>query len=86
VRAYPSAKPTYRSASFTIADDDRADGEVTGICKTIQGNLDVLRQDYQQAKPQLEQAVSQAAERRKAEIAAEGQRDTEHSAFTVRRR
>jgi hypothetical protein len=73
------------SISFTIADDDRADGEVTDICKTIQGNLDQLRQDYQQYKPQLEEAVSHAAERRKAEIAAEGQRDTQHRAFTVRR-
>jgi hypothetical protein len=73
------------SISFTIADDDRADGEVTDICKTIQGNLDQLRHDYQQYKPQLEKVVSQAAERRKAEIAAEGQRDTQHRAFTVRR-
>ncbi len=73
------------SISFTIPDDQNADREVTTLCTVVQGNLDVLRQEYQQAKPQLEQAVSQAAERRKAEIAAEGQRDTGHRSFTVRR-
>jgi hypothetical protein len=74
-----------KSISFTIPDDQNADREVTTLCTVVQGNLDVLRQEYQQAKPQLEQAVSQAAERRKAEIAAEGQRDAGHSSFTVRR-
>jgi hypothetical protein len=74
-----------RSISFTIPDDERADREVADICETIQGNLDQLRQDYQQYKPQLEKTVSQAAERRKAEIAAEVQRDRQHRAFTVRR-
>lgn len=73
------------SINFTIPDDQNADNEVTRICTAVQGNLDVLRQEYEQAKPQLEQAVSQAAERRKAEIANEGQRDTAHRTFTVRR-
>jgi hypothetical protein len=73
------------SISFTIPDDQNADREVTTLCGVVQGNLDVLGQEYQQAKPQLEQAVSQAAERRKAEIAAEGQRDAGHRSFTVRR-
>jgi hypothetical protein len=44
----------------------------------------MLRQEYERDKPQLEQAVSQAAERRKAEIAAENDRDSERS-FAVRR-
>ena len=73
------------SISFTIPDDQNADREVTTLCQVVQGNLDVLRQEYQQAKPQLEQAVSQAVERRKTEIAADGQRDTQHRSFTVRR-
>ena len=71
--------------SFTIPDDQNADREVTTLCTNVQGNLDVLQQEYQQAKPQLEQAVSQAAERRKTEIAAESQRDAGHRSFTVRR-
>jgi hypothetical protein len=73
------------SISFTIPDDANADREVSTLCQVVQGNLDVLRQEYQQARPQLERAVFEAAERRKGEIAAEGQRDAGHRSFTVRR-
>jgi hypothetical protein len=73
------------SISFIIPDDANADREVTTLCQAVQGNLDVLRQEYQQAKPKLGQAVSQAAERRKAEIATDGQRHAGHRSFTVRR-
>jgi hypothetical protein len=69
---------------ITIADDDNADREVKTFCDQVQGNLDVLRQEYERDKPQLEQAVSQAVERRKAQIAAENERDSKRS-FTVRR-
>jgi hypothetical protein len=70
--------------TITVADDDTADREVTAFCQQVQGNLDALRQEYEGDKPQLEQAVSQAAERRKAQIAAESERDSKRS-FTVRR-
>jgi len=73
------------SLTITIADDDNADRDVTAFCQLVQGNLDVLRREYERDKPQLEQAVSQAAERRKAEIAAESDRDSKHHSFTVRR-
>jgi hypothetical protein len=72
------------SLSIFIADDDNADREVKTFCDQVQGNLDTLRQEYERDKPQLEQAVSQAAERRKAQIAAENERDSKRS-FTVRR-
>lgn len=85
-----SAVPSHRaeihgnSVVITIADDDNADREVKTFCEQVQGNLDTLRQEYQRDKPQLEQAVSQAAERRKAQIAEEDKRDGQRS-FTVRR-
>jgi hypothetical protein len=70
--------------TITIADDDNADREVTTFCNLVQSNLDTLRQEYERDKPQLEQAVSQAAERRKAQIALENEQDSKRS-FTVRR-
>jgi hypothetical protein len=72
------------SLTITIADDNNADREVKTFCDQVQSNLDALRQEYERDKPQLEQAVSQAAERRKAQIAAENERDSNRS-FTVRR-
>jgi hypothetical protein len=50
----------------------------------VQSNLDTLRQECERDKPQLEQAVWQAAERRKAQIASDNERDSKRS-FTVRR-
>lgn len=50
----------------------------------VSQNLDFLRTEYEQAKPQLDQALQQAAERRKAQIASEGERDKGFS-FPVRR-
>jgi hypothetical protein len=78
------AEIAHNSLVITIADDDNADGQVKAFCDQVQGNLDTLRQDYERDKPQLEQAVSQAAERRKAQIAAENEQDSKRS-FTVRR-
>jgi hypothetical protein len=82
----PSHRADVGENSFTIsiADDDNADREVKTFCDQVQGNLDVLRQEYERDKPQLEQAVSQASERRKAQIAEENARDGKRS-FTVRR-
>jgi hypothetical protein len=70
--------------TITIPDDDNADREVRTFCDQVQGNLDTLRQEHERDRPQLEQAVSQAAERRKMQIAAENERDSKRS-FTVRR-
>lgn len=72
------------SLTITIADDDNADRDVTQFCQQVQSNLDTLRQEYERDKPQLEQAVSQAAERRKVLVAEENDRDSKRS-FTVRR-
>jgi len=73
-----------KSVVITVADDDNAEREVKTFCEQVQGNLDTLRQEYERDQPQLEQAVSQAAERRKAAIAADSERDSKRS-FTVRR-
>jgi hypothetical protein len=72
------------TVSITIADDDNAERQVTTFCDQVQGNLDTLRQEYERDRPQLEQAVSQAADRRKAQIVAETERDSKRS-FTVQR-
>ncbi|MGO9768961.1 MAG: hypothetical protein ACLPSW_05285 [Roseiarcus sp.] len=69
---------------LTLPDDDAAEGAVQTFISQANQNLDVLRSEYEQAKSQLEQAVQQAAERRKAQIAAEGERDKKLS-FPVRR-
>ncbi len=74
----------HNSLTITIADDDNADRDVRTFCDQVQGNLDILRQEYERDKPQLEHAVSHAAERRRAQIAAENERDSKRS-FTVRR-
>ena len=70
--------------TITIADDNNAEREVTTFRQQVQGNLDTLRQEYERDKPQLEQAVSQAVERRKMQIAEETDGDSKRS-FTVRR-
>lgn len=72
------------SLVITIADDGRADSEVKAFCAQVQGNLDTLRQEYERYKPQLEQAVSQAVERCKAQIATEKELDSRRE-FTVLR-
>jgi hypothetical protein len=72
------------SVGFTIPDDDNANREVETIVNLLTQNLDRLRTEYEQAKPQLEAAIQQAASVRKAEIASESERDKGRS-FTVRR-
>ena len=69
---------------LSLLDDNSAEQTVQTLCTQISQNLDVLRTEYEQARPQLEQAVHQAADRRKAQIAAEGERDKTFS-FPIRR-
>ncbi len=72
------------SLVISISDDDNADRQVTTFCTQVNSNLDVLRAEYEQSKPSLEQAISEAAERRKQQIAAEDARDSKLS-FPVRK-
>jgi hypothetical protein len=69
---------------LTVPDDNSAEQSVQSFISQVTHNLDVLRTEYEQYKPQLEQAVQQAAERRRAQISAEGERDKNFS-FPVHR-
>jgi hypothetical protein len=69
---------------ITLPDDDSTERQVQTFVSQLHQNLDALRAEYEQAKPQLEQAVQQAADRRRAQILAEGERDKRLS-FPVRR-
>ena len=72
------------SLTITIPDDHNAEREVMTYHGQVQGNLDVLRREYERDKPQLEQAVAQAAERRKEEIARENDLDSKRSFKVLR--
>jgi hypothetical protein len=61
--------------TLTIPDNDKAQGDVDMFVSQLNQNLDTLRSDFQKLKPQLEQEISQAAERRKQKINAENERD-----------
>jgi hypothetical protein len=81
----PNNKVTVGRNTLTIsvADDDRADAAVESFKKTVSGNLQTLRAEYERVKPQLAEAIQQAADGRKAEIGAEDERDKKRS-FTVK--
>jgi hypothetical protein len=65
-----------RSAvTISVPDDNNADAKVQEFKKQVEHNLETLRREYESAKPQLEQAVQQAATQRKAQIEAEDGRD-----------
>ena len=61
--------------TISVIDNERADGEVQDFKKTVEGNLQTLRTEYERVKPQLEQTIQQAATQRKAQIDAEDGRD-----------
>ncbi len=67
------------SLSISIRDDDGADNAVQAFIQILSDNLEVLRTEYDQMKPQLVQAVNQAAQRRKQQIDAETARDQTRS-------
>jgi hypothetical protein len=63
------------SLTINILDDDNADEAVRSFAQIVGDNLEVLRTEYDQLRPQLAQAVDQAAQRRKQQIDAEKSRD-----------
>lgn len=65
--------------TVSVVDDDRADSEVQSFRNLVEGNLQVLRTEYQRHKPELEQAIQQAATQRTAQIDAEDARDQTRS-------
>jgi hypothetical protein len=61
---------------LTVPDDATSQNKVDTFVSQVQQNLDVLRAEYEQFKPQLQQAINAAVERRKQKIAAERARDS----------
>jgi ribosomal protein S21 len=61
--------------TLSVPDDERAESVVQDFKKMVEGNLQALRAEYERNKPQLEQAIQQAATQRKAQIDAEDARD-----------
>jgi hypothetical protein len=65
--------------TISVIDDDRAETVVENFKKTVGGNLQTLRSEYERVKPELEQRIQQAANDRKAQIDAEDARDKARS-------
>jgi hypothetical protein len=63
----------------TVPDDENADRAIEQFKSFVDDNLNLLRAEYEQLKPQLEQAIQQAANRRKTQIDAENARDKTRS-------
>jgi hypothetical protein len=61
--------------TIRVPDDDNAETRLAQFKKHVEHNLEILLREYETAKPQLEQAVQQAANQRKAQIEAEDTRD-----------
>jgi hypothetical protein len=78
------AQISSKSLTISIPDDANVEATVKKFCEVTNGVLNTLRSEYQRDKPQLEQAISKAVEHRKAEIAAEAERDSKLS-FKVHR-
>jgi hypothetical protein len=67
------------SLTISVMDDDRAETVVENFKKTVSGNLQTLRSEYERVKPELEQRIQQAASERKAQIDAQDARDKTRS-------
>lgn len=60
---------------ITIPDDANAERTIEHFNGVVSGNLQTLRAEYGQMKPQIEQAIQAAVERRKARVAAQQELD-----------
>jgi hypothetical protein len=63
------------SITLTVPDDEGAESKLADFKKNVEHNLEILRREYEAAKPHLERAVQQAADQRRAQIEAEDGRD-----------
>jgi hypothetical protein len=60
---------------ITIPDDANAERTIEHFKGIVSGNLQTLRAEYEQMKPQIEQAIQAAVDRRKVRVAAQEQLD-----------
>jgi len=64
---------------ISVRDDDGADAAIETFKSIVSGNLRTLQSEARQMKSQLEQAIRQAADRRRAEVDARDERDKSRS-------
>jgi hypothetical protein len=64
---------------ISVPDDAGTDAVVESFKSIVNGNLQTLKFEMQQMKPQLEQAIQQAADHRRAELDAQDTRDKSRS-------
>lgn len=72
---YKRATIGRNAVTISVVDNEGAEGEVQEFKKMVEGNLQTLRTEYENVRPQLEQAIQQAAHHRKTQIDAEDARD-----------
>jgi hypothetical protein len=66
---------TEYAMTLRVRDDHLAITEIDGFVSIVTQNLDLLRSEYGQLKPELKQKVEQAAEQRRLKVVAEDARD-----------
>lgn len=69
------ARISQNTLTISVPDDAGTDAAVEKFRSIVDGNLQTLQSELQQIKPQLEQAIQRAADRRKAELDAQDERD-----------
>lgn len=70
--------------TFTIPDDQSAQREVDTVVNHLTQNLDTIRAEYEQVRPQLDQIIQQAANSRRTQFSQEDERDKGRS-FRINR-
>ena len=72
---YDRVRISRTTLTINVPDDEGADSKVQEFKKHVEHNLQILRTEYERSRPQLEQAVQQAATQRKAQFDTEDARD-----------
>ncbi len=69
------ARISQKELTISVLDDAGTDAAVENFKSIVNGNLQTLKFELQELKPQLEQAMQQTADRRRAELDAQKERD-----------
>jgi len=77
----PQHRATINQNSLVISvpDDESADQAVQSFVQVAKGNLDTLRQEYEQVKHQMREAIDAAVARRQAQIKEESELDSKRT-------
>ena len=69
----------HNSLVISVPDDASADQAVQNFVQVVKGNLDTLRQEHEQAKHQLQEAIDAAVARRQAQLKEESELDSKRT-------